>query len=96
MGFAGIWAAWWNDTQRIISCAILTVAANDTVRPLHNRMPAILPPDCYNDWLNPDTDPADLHRMMTPFPPELMEVSESDTLVNSPRNEGPELLNPAA
>ena len=32
--------------------AILTVAANDTVAPIHDRMPAILDPADYDDWLD--------------------------------------------
>jgi putative SOS response-associated peptidase YedK len=42
-GFAGIWEA---DT-----CAILTVAANDALRAIHHRMPAIVARADYARWL---------------------------------------------
>jgi putative SOS response-associated peptidase YedK len=42
-GFAGIW-----DGE---TCAILTVAANDALRGIHHRMPAILAQAEYTRWL---------------------------------------------
>jgi len=38
----------------------------------------------------------ELHALLKPYPAELMEVSEASALVNSPKNEGPRLLDPTA
>ena len=36
---------------RCETCTILTTAANETVAPVHGRMPVILPPEAYDPWL---------------------------------------------
>lgn len=73
--------------------AIITVPANDVVRPVHDRMPAILTPAGEHDWLNPDlTEPEQLDALLNPYPAELMKSRPVSPLVNSPRNDGPELL----
>ena len=33
------------------TCTILTTQANETVAPVHPRMPVILPADAYDSWL---------------------------------------------
>jgi putative SOS response-associated peptidase YedK len=54
--FAGIWEIW-DDQKKLSSgyrsCAIITTAASDTMRPIHHRMPAILKPGVYQEWLDP-------------------------------------------
>ncbi|MCI5076807.1 SOS response-associated peptidase [Oricola sp.] len=54
--FAGLWAH--NDALDITSCTILTAAATEPVKQLHDRMPIILDPDAYDAWLDPE-NPAD-------------------------------------
>jgi putative SOS response-associated peptidase YedK len=58
--FAGIWEAWNGpDGEALESCAILTTEANELVRSVHERMPVILDPRHYAEWLDPGlTDPA--------------------------------------
>lgn len=72
--FAGIWETWGEkDTsaEAYRSCAIITTAASAAVRKIHHRMPAILLPEAYDDWLDPqnvDTDQLDAtltHRIIT-------------------------------
>lgn len=52
-GFAGLWEVWRPspDLDPLISCTILTTAANELLAPLHHRMPVILPPQDYDTWL---------------------------------------------
>ena len=66
------------------------------VAPYHDRMPAILSPDDYAMWFDTDTSLKDVHALLEPFPADLMDVSTANPLVNSPKNEGPQLLEPAA
>jgi putative SOS response-associated peptidase YedK len=59
-------------------------------------MPAILAPGDYAKWFDAETSLADLHALLKPYPADLMAASEAHPLVNSPKNEGPELLETAA
>ncbi|HMO34783.1 MAG TPA: SOS response-associated peptidase [Gemmatales bacterium] len=51
--FAGIWESWENKQDTIESCSIITTAANSDFRPLHDRMPVILPKTHHEAWLDP-------------------------------------------
>jgi len=54
--FAGLWESW-NDrgkeSPEYRSCAIITMAATDAMRHIHHRMPVILKPEVYEQWLDP-------------------------------------------
>ncbi len=49
--FAGLWA--YNKTLDVTSCTIITAPANDNIAHLHSRMPIILKPEAFSDWLQP-------------------------------------------
>jgi len=54
--FAGLWEIWDNrgkEDSPYRSCTILTREASESVRVIHHRMPVILKPEAYDDWLNP-------------------------------------------
>jgi len=78
------------------TCCLITTAANDVVKPFHDRMPAILSPDDYATWLDAGSTPKAAHALLRPYPADLMEAVEANPLVNSPKNEGPELLDSVA
>jgi hypothetical protein len=72
---------------------IITTAANRTLEPIHNRMPVILDEAAAADWMNmrePET--LSLKRLLMPGPNDLLVVRPASPLVNSVKNEGPELL----
>lgn len=75
------------------SCCILTTDANDTMAPIHDRMPVILHPREYAAWLDPHTPPATVQRLVRPYygPMAAYRVS---TLVNAPRHEDPRCAEP--
>jgi putative SOS response-associated peptidase YedK len=53
-GVAGLWERLESgDGNDLESCLVLTTAANDVVRPIHDRMPVILDPASYSRWLVP-------------------------------------------
>jgi putative SOS response-associated peptidase YedK len=62
------------------------------LRPIHDRMPAILPPGRFETWLAPESEPADLKELLTPYPADEMDAVAVGTLVNSPANDGPQCL----
>jgi putative SOS response-associated peptidase YedK len=75
--------------------AVPTVEANDRVWPGHDRMPVIVPPDNYAEWLDPQTRKARLVSLLKPYRADEMTVAEVGPAVNSPRNDGPECLDAA-
>ena len=55
--FAGLWEEWNDKGKRdesYLSCTIITMPASDSVLPVHHRMPAIINPEKYDNWLDPD------------------------------------------
>ncbi|TNE30951.1 MAG: SOS response-associated peptidase [Alphaproteobacteria bacterium] len=87
MGFAGLWEEWGED--RLQSFTIITTAANNTIKALHDRMPVILPPDDYAAWLEKgDT------ALLTPCPDDWLETYPVNKRVNSPANNDASLLDP--
>ena len=96
--FAGLWAIWRDsEGNRIPSCTVITTEANDLLRPIHNRMPVILPREMEEFWLDRDVqDASALENALTAYPSELMQTYQVSTLVNSPRNNGPQVVEPAA
>ena len=93
--FAGIWDRWRRDQGEVVSCTLLTTEPSDDVRPVHDRMPVILPADVRERWLDPDADPSDLKALLRPFPGTL-EGHAVSTRVNSPENDDPSLIEPAS
>jgi putative SOS response-associated peptidase YedK len=98
LAFAGLWEIWHDenlgdDAPRVRSCVIITTEANDVVRPVHDRMPVILPESSWNEWLDGENhDVERLKRLLVPAPPEEFEAWAVPLLVNKPSNNGPELL----
>ena len=79
------------------TCAILTTDANVVVRPIHDRMPVIIPPADFAAWLDPRTPATELHPLLRPYPTEEMTAMTAVPVgryVSNPRNEGPECLTP--
>lgn len=94
--FAGLWEHWTGpDGGEIESCTIITTEANELLQPLHDRMPVILEPEEYADWLDPAINDAErLQPLLDPYPPDLMALYPVSTTVNNPRNEHPACIKP--
>ena len=79
--------------NRIPSCAIITTAANELLKPIHDRMPVILPRELEEFWLDRSIDdPGSLGSVLTSYSAEAMDAYEVSALVNSPSNDGPEVI----
>jgi putative SOS response-associated peptidase YedK len=95
MAFAGLWSPWRDPAsgEWLLSAAVITTTANATVSQLHDRMPVILGPQAWATWLDPFvTDPGRLNQLLGPAPDDAVKFAPASMLVNSPHNEGPELL----
>ena len=102
--FAGLWESWTvpqgatltgslaerRSGDTVETCTILTTAANETVAPVHGRMPLILPPDAYSSWLAGEDVP------LAPYPADAMTAHPVSTLVNRPANDDPRCVEPVA
>jgi len=95
--FAGLWSRWDDPETRtpLDSCTIVTTEANALVRPLHDRMPVILPREAWSSWLDPARhDPAGLSALLRPLEPDAMEAVRVSRHVNNPANEDAECIEP--
>jgi putative SOS response-associated peptidase YedK len=92
---AGIWDRWFNpEGEEIRSFAILTTAANSLMEKIHDRMPVILDRETEKRWIE-NSAPEILMEMMKPCPASALLAYPVSTLVNSPRVDSPEILEPA-
>jgi putative SOS response-associated peptidase YedK len=95
--FAGLWDEWHApDGSTIRSCTIVTTTPNGLMKPIHDRMPVILPTGAYGEWLDTAArTPESLNYLIKAFPPDQMEAYPVSTLVNSPSNDLAECISPA-
>ncbi len=86
---AGLWESW----QGIHSCTVLTGPPNETMAPIHDRMPIIVQPDDYDLWLD---NAAPLPAVQSLFHPygEAMTTVPVSSYVSKATNEGPVCIEP--
>jgi putative SOS response-associated peptidase YedK len=91
--FAGLWETWHSpDGGELESCTILTTTPNELMGQIHNRMPVLLEPEDYEDWLEPGDEPEQGLHLLRPFPPHKMAAYPVSTIVNNPRNDVPDCI----
>jgi putative SOS response-associated peptidase YedK len=90
--FAGLWERWRSpEGQSVESCAILTTPANELVADLHDRMPLILAPEAYAQWLDPGLhNVKELAPLLKPYPASAMRRYRVSTRVNRVANDDAE------
>ena len=94
---AGLWEMWSDpDGGTLQSCTILTITPNELMAPIHNRMPVIIEPEDFDLWLQPEPDPEQGLHLLRPYPAEKMSAYPVSTLVNNPRNDAPDCIQPIA
>lgn len=96
-GLAGLWEGWKEpETGEIwTTCTIITTTPNDLLKPIHDRMPVILPRQQYGTWLNPEvSNPFELGSLLTAYPADEMTYYPVSTRVNNARYEAPDLIDP--
>lgn len=95
MAFAGLWSRWRdpNTEERVVTCTVITTRADPLIEDIHDRMPVSLNPDLWDDWLDPDQhDPDTLQQILEATEVKGLQFRQVPPLVNSVRNNGPELL----
>jgi putative SOS response-associated peptidase YedK len=92
--FAALWESWKSpEGETINSCSILTTKSNDLMASIHDRMPVILSKEEEKIWLDPKVQDFEvLGPLLKPFDEKEMEAYEVSDAVNSPKNNGPELI----
>lgn len=96
MVFAGVYSNWMGPSgEEVDTTAIITVPSNPDVRPIHDRMPAIMPKEMMADWLNTaEVKAKDAHAMLRSAPEGVVLTYPVTKRVNSNRNEGEDLIAP--
>lgn len=97
-GFAGLWDAWRAPDGTVReTCAFVTTAPNELMRPIHDRMPIMLTPATWDTWLDSTiTDPAHLAPLLRALPADAVTKFAVSTHVSNVRHEGPACLAPAS
>jgi len=99
--FAGLWEAWDDPNSvdaggrpmQLLSCTIITCEPNEKIAEIHHRMPVMLPPSVWDQWLdghNHDTE--SLQKILLPAPAQLIDLHPVSTDVNNVRNNRPDLI----
>jgi len=94
-GMAGLWERWRDSAtgEPLESCCIVTTTPATAVAHVHDRMPVIVPPDAYGEWLDPrNADTARLARLLGPSKLPGLAARPVSRRVNDARNQGPELI----
>ncbi len=94
MALAGLWEVWRSsEGERLESCTIIVTDANELMKPIHDRMPVILPPVEWKPWLDPDySDTGVLKLLLRPYSSAGMTAWPVRTLVNNPRKDTPSCI----
>lgn len=95
-GFAGLWDETTGDDGEVVrSFTIITTTPNSLVKPIHDRMAAILEPDDEAAWLDPDiTDWPEVEQLITTYPSSRMEMFLVSKAVNNTHANDPSLIEP--
>jgi putative SOS response-associated peptidase YedK len=97
VAFAGLYETWCGpDGEEVDTAAILTRPANRALADIHDRMPAVVPPDRFAAWLDPrEEDGTAVLAALPEAADDLFERVPISTRVNSAANDGPEVQEPA-
>jgi putative SOS response-associated peptidase YedK len=96
--FAGLYEFWKppESEELIKSCTLITTTPNSLMEKIHDRMPVILQPQVYADWLAPGDQPAEaMLALLKPYAAAQMKATQVSPRVNNPRLESPDCIQPA-
>lgn len=90
--FAGLWDRWERNGEKAQTCTIITTEANPLMEKIHDRMPVILTKETEKMWLDRNVG-EEAKKVLIPYDHHEMEAYPISSLVNSPKNDGKELIN---
>lgn len=92
--FAGLWEAWRpaEGEEWVRTFTIVTGEPGKVSGDIHDRQPVILPPDCWQEWVEGTQEEAGL--ILSSVPEAELVYHPVPKAVGSPRNQGPELVEP--
>lgn len=96
-GMAGLWETWRDPEtdEEIRTCTIVTTSGNELMKPIHDRMPVILPESTWDLWLDPTMQEKEvLQEILVPFPADQMQERAVSSSVGNVKNKGPEVQEP--
>ena len=92
-GFAGLWEHWQQGEEAVNSCTIITTAANDKMQNIHPRMPIILEPKDYGQWLELNQPRESMLALLANDSAyDDMAAIPVSNFVNNPRHNSPECI----
>lgn len=102
LAFAGLYELWRDrsypdDHPRawLWTAVIITTRAEDEIGHIHDRMPMVIAPDQWAEWLDPaNNDPSDVRALLAPAVAGGLSSYPVSMAVNSVRNNGPRLIEP--
>ena len=95
--FAGLWERWEKSENPLTTFTIVTTEAAPAIRDIHHRMPVIVPPAQFADWLDVERVPAEQAQdLLTPWAGEGLTGWPVSTRVNNVRNNDANLMDVAA
>jgi putative SOS response-associated peptidase YedK len=103
LAFAGLYELWRDRSIAsddpaawLWTATIITTTAPDELGEIHDRMPMVIDQTSWTDWLDPrNTDVADVRGLLAPAATAGLISYPVAALVNSVRNNGPELIEQA-
>ena len=92
LALAGLWESWSDEAgDKIESCSIITTEANELMLSIHDRMPVILKPNVFENWLSSDNTEF-LQSLLLPYDGTNLQMHPISKAVNSPKNDSADLL----
>jgi putative SOS response-associated peptidase YedK len=94
-GFAGLWEVWDNKGKMdapLYTCTILTTDASDAIKNIHDRMPVILKPEAYQDWIDEKTPDEVLKDILKDKVQKAFALRPVSKAVNKVENNSPDLI----
>ena len=97
LAFAGLWSVNTRGADSLVSCTILTTAANSDIEVLHDRMPVILEREAWARWADPEEfDPQRLEDLLVPAADGLLTMYPVGRDVGNSRVDEPRLIHALA
>jgi len=96
LGFAGLWEIWDDKgkaEEPLYTCTIITTEASSVMKDIHHRMPVILKPEAFKEWIKADTPLETLKEIISTHTHKDLVFRPVSKAVNSVQNNSADLIN---